>query len=145
VSMYQSILVAVDLHEKITAQVLQKAQAIQQVMQAKIVLYHVVEQLHLYGEASVFIDAQKIQQEQLQQAKQQLTQLAEQYQLKQAQIIVDTGLPKAEIVERAKADQMDLILLGSHGRHGLQLLLGSTANAVLHHAHCDVLAVHLKD
>jgi universal stress protein A len=29
--------------------------------------------------------------------------------------------------------------------HGLQLLLGSTANAVLHGAKCDVLAVRHSD
>ena len=38
----------------------------------------------------------------------------------------------------------DLIVVGSHGRHGLALLLGSTANDVLHGAPCDVLAVRLK-
>ena len=35
-------------------------------------------------------------------------------------------------------------MVGSHGRHGLALLLGSTANDVLHGAPCDVLAVRLK-
>ena len=40
---------------------------------------------------------------------------------------------------------LDLIVIGSHGRHGLALLLGSTANSVLHHARCDVLAVRLQN
>ena len=35
------------------------------------------------------------------------------------------------------------LVVGSHGRHGLALLLGSTANAVLHGAPCDVLAVRI--
>jgi len=34
-------------------------------------------------------------------------------------------------------------VVGSHGRHGLALLLGSTANGVLHGASCDVLAVRV--
>jgi len=34
------------------------------------------------------------------------------------------------------------VVIGSHGRHGVQLLLGSTANAV-HGASCDVLAVRM--
>jgi universal stress protein A len=38
----------------------------------------------------------------------------------------------------------DLIVLGTHGRHGLGLMLGSTANAVLHGAPCDVLAVKVR-
>jgi universal stress protein A len=36
-----------------------------------------------------------------------------------------------------------LIVIGTHGQKGLQLLLGSTANAVLHGAGCDVLAVRI--
>ena len=38
----------------------------------------------------------------------------------------------------------DLIVVGTHGKHGLQLLTGSTANAVLHGARCDVLAVRVR-
>ena len=55
------------------------------------------------------------------------------------------GSPKTEIVRVANEHKVDLIIVGSHGRHGLALLLGSTANGVLHHATCDVLAVRLRD
>lgn len=57
----------------------------------------------------------------------------------------ELGSPKLEIVRIAEENKVDLIVVGSHGRHGLALLLGSTANGVLHHAKCDVLAVRLKD
>jgi universal stress protein A len=50
-----------------------------------------------------------------------------------------------EIVSIAQDNQVDLIIIGSHGKHGLALLLGSTANSVLHHARCDVLAVRLRE
>jgi len=53
------------------------------------------------------------------------------------------GIPKQEIIAFANQHQVDLIILGSHGRHGLALLLGSSANAVLHTALCDVMAVRL--
>lgn len=55
------------------------------------------------------------------------------------------GSPKEEICTLAEQENVDLIIVGSHGRHGLALLLGSTANDVLHHAPCDVLAVRLKN
>lgn len=54
------------------------------------------------------------------------------------------GQPRQEIHRLAAEQACDLIVVGSHGRHGLALLLGSTANDVLHGAPCDVLAVHLK-
>ena len=39
----------------------------------------------------------------------------------------------------------DLIVIGSHGRSGWKLLLGSTANKVLHGSHCDILTVHVGE
>jgi len=53
------------------------------------------------------------------------------------------GAPKQEIVDFAQAQGVDLIVLGSHGRHGLDRLLGGTASSVLNHAACDVLAVRV--
>ena len=38
----------------------------------------------------------------------------------------------------------DLIVIGTHGRHGLGLLLGSTASGVIHGVQCDVLAVRVS-
>lgn len=48
-----------------------------------------------------------------------------------------------EIHELAEDRGVDLIVIGTHGQSGLKLLLGSTANAVLHGAKCDVLAVRV--
>jgi universal stress protein A len=53
------------------------------------------------------------------------------------------GRPEAEIHRVAKEKHVDLIVVGSHGRHGIALLLGSTANGVLHGATTDVLAVRV--
>jgi universal stress protein A len=58
---------------------------------------------------------------------------------------VVTGMPKQEIIRIAKEIKADLIILGSHGRHGFNRLLGSTANPVLHNAPCDVLAIRISD
>jgi universal stress protein A len=54
------------------------------------------------------------------------------------------GRPATEIHAQARKIQADLIVIGAHGRHGLpRLMLGSTANAVLHDAPCDVLTVRI--
>ena len=48
---------------------------------------------------------------------------------------------KQEIIAFANEQHIDLIVVASHGRHGIAELLGSTANGVLHKAACDVLVV----
>jgi universal stress protein A len=56
--------------------------------------------------------------------------------------IVLYGIPFQEIVETAKARQVDLIVMGTHGRTGLiHMLLGSVAEKVVRLAPCSVLVV----
>ena len=56
------------------------------------------------------------------------------------------GRPASEIHAEARRIEADLIVIGSHGRHGLpRLLLGATANAVLHGAPCDVLVAWIRE
>jgi nucleotide-binding universal stress UspA family protein len=54
------------------------------------------------------------------------------------------GDPKSAIIDDAKAWRADLIVLGSHGRKGLQrFMLGSVSETVMRHAHCSVEIVRL--
>jgi universal stress protein A len=78
-------------------------------------------------------------------AKKRLAYLADKLAIPEANQWLEMGSPKLEIIRIAEENNVDLIIVGSHGRHGLALLLGSTANGVLHHAKCDVLAVRIKD
>ena len=55
------------------------------------------------------------------------------------------GTPAREIRRFAEENGMDLIVLGTHGQKGVQLLLGATANSVLHGSSCDVLAVRVYE
>lgn len=55
---------------------------------------------------------------------------------------VRCGDPAQEIVDAALEDEADLIVVGSHGRTGLErLLIGSVARKVVTHAPCSVLVV----
>ncbi len=60
------------------------------------------------------------------------------------QQVVKAGSPKSEIVSVAHDTAVDLIVMGTHGEKGLARLLGSTTQAVMHDAECDVLAVRAK-
>ena len=56
--------------------------------------------------------------------------------------IVRTGLAQEEIVNLATDERADLIIIGTHGRTGLnRLLLGSIADRVIRFAPCPVLTV----
>jgi universal stress protein A len=55
------------------------------------------------------------------------------------------GTPAREIHRFVEENAVDLVVLGTHGQKGVQLLLGSTANSVLHGSRCDVLAVRVGD
>ena len=53
-----------------------------------------------------------------------------------------SGYPATEIIEFAKENKIDLIVMGSHGLTGLaHVLFGSTADRVVRKASCSVLAV----
>jgi nucleotide-binding universal stress UspA family protein len=55
-----------------------------------------------------------------------------------------TGDPRATIVDFAASRKCDLIVMGSHGRRGLdRLLMGSVAEFVAHHASCSVEIIRI--
>ena len=57
-------------------------------------------------------------------------------------IVVVHGVPFHEILETAKTHKVDLIIMGTHGRTGLQhILLGSVAEKVVRLTPCPVLVV----
>jgi universal stress protein A len=142
---YNRILAAIDFSHENTA-VIDRAVEIAQRYQAELTLLHIVEDLTLYqGEDPSIFDAISIQTERIERATQQMNIVRAQTAVPGMKTRIEVGTPKRKIVDIAEEDQVDLIVIGSHGRHGLQLLLGSTANGVLHSARCDVLAVRVND
>ena len=56
--------------------------------------------------------------------------------------LVRVGNPSQEIIEEARTQNSDLIVISTHGHGGLRhLLLGSTTEKVMRHASCPVLVV----
>lgn len=142
---YKNILVAVELNPKSDSLILAKAAELRDHYQAPITLVHVVEHLSNYGAAygvSAGVDIEEIL---INEAKLSIQKVGKTLGTPPERLLVEVGPATQVIIELAKTRGMDLIVLGSHGRHGVRLLLGSTANGVLHGAGCDVLAVRLKD
>jgi nucleotide-binding universal stress UspA family protein len=58
---------------------------------------------------------------------------------------VGEGDPKSVILDQAAAWNADLVVVGSHGRKGLdRFLLGSVSEAVARHARCSVEVVRVR-
>lgn len=56
--------------------------------------------------------------------------------------MVQQGSPEIQIVDYAKEHQIDLIVLATHARSGIErLVMGSTAEAILRHSPCPLLIV----
>jgi nucleotide-binding universal stress UspA family protein len=54
------------------------------------------------------------------------------------------GDPKSQIIDVASDWHADLIVLGSHGRKGLdRFLMGSVSETVVRHAHCSVEIIRI--
>ena len=141
-NIYQNILVAIDLNEE-ADQVIQRAQQLALQSSAKLTLVHVTEPLsYAYG-GDMPMDLSSIQTELYDQAQQRMSDLVQQKQLGEVDQLLLSGHIKTEVHRVATELNSDLIVVGSHGRHGLALLLGSTSNGILQGATCDVLAVRV--
>ncbi|MEE4222454.1 universal stress protein [Pseudomonas viridiflava] len=141
---YQHILVAIDLTDECSA-VLKRALGLAKESNAKLSTVHIVEPMAMAFGGDVPMDLSQLQQQQFDQAKEKLEKLKITHpDLRAGESHLVYGQPRQEIHQLASKQDCDLIVIGSHGRHGLALLLGSTANDVLHGAPCDVLAVRLK-
>lgn len=58
--------------------------------------------------------------------------------------MIARGVPFVEIIKTAKEKSADLIVIGTHGRTGIDhLLFGSTAEKVVRKAACPVLTVRI--
>lgn len=139
--MYHRALLAADLLED-TESVTARAAALA-TAGTELIVIHVIEPLALAYGAEMPIDIGALQEEVTRRAQEKLEALCERLGVASANRLLVSGTIEKEVLRVAAEKSVDLIVIGSHSRRGLAVLLGSTANAVLQHAHCDVLAVRI--
>ncbi len=145
--MYEHILLSTELLNE-SKVIEDRAVALHKLIGAKLSIIHIVEpmpMMYAVGESAIAYDFQDTTDALIKQANEKLSALKLQYDIPNAEIIIKHGYIGDEILTFANKNNIDLIITGSHGRHGVRLLLGSTANAILHGAKCDVMAVRIKD
>jgi len=140
--LYRHILVGLDLTDE-TSQVLTKAIHIARSYNAQLSVAHVLEPINFAYGSDMPLDISEVQAQQIGRAEQELHHLLKNVDYPVVQEHVLVGQPASELHYLAEQQDADLIIVGSHGRKGFALLLGSTPNSVLHGATCDVLAVYV--
>jgi universal stress protein A len=93
----------------------------------------------------VFVGMDEVEENLRSELRQKLDSLGEAHGIPSDRRHFVNGSPPREIHAFAEANDIDLIVLGTHGQRGVQLLLGATANSVLHGSACDVLAVRVQE
>jgi len=145
VSKYSRILTAVDFSAH-SEHLIARAIQLRDLFGARLNLLHVVEYLPMaYSGDLVLPEGFDLEQELLDVASRQMATLGERLGVADSDRYVEIGNTGHTILRVAAELDVDLILVGSHGRHGLATLLGSTARSVLNGAHCDVLAIRVPE
>jgi len=116
---------------------------------AELILLHVVENLTVGYASDLFpVPMAEVFQEISGYARAELAKLAAEAKQKGAAVseLVVQGKPSAEIVRYAAENEVDMIVLGTHGKGMLdQALFGSTTERVVRRAPCPVLTVRLSE
>ena len=139
---YRHLLLVVDLSED-SVIIGRRARQLAQLYGARIDLLHVFEFVPVEPMGETLMPAVEIEEELLERAKRRLADLAEQLDLGDAELFVEAGNVKSEILRVARERGADLIIIGSRERHGMSILVNLTEDTVLHGAPCDVLAVRV--
>ena len=117
--------------------------------QAKLLFLHVTPQPVHPEQLTIYLSEEKLEEIKISQKKDLDVNLTTRYlhkmdDFKDFQINVIEGEPFLEILQRAKKESVDLIVMGTHGRTGLDhILFGSTAERVVRKAPCPVLTIRL--
>ena len=121
---------------------LEYAMALAQHLQARLTLLHVLDMTPVTmdemppGMTATFLETQETEAQHLLQASLERVQRAG----LQGDSLLVQGTPTQTIVDTAGEQQVDLIIMGTHGRTGLaHVFLGSVAEHVVRQAPCPVL------
>lgn len=141
---YKHILLAVDFAPEMN-RVVERAVQVRDRWGARLSLVHVVEYMPMsYSGDLVLPDDFDLERELLEIARKQMDELGQRLGVPQEHRFLEIGSTGKTVLRVAQEQAVDLIVVGSHGRHGLAALLGTTARSVIHGATCDVLAVRIQ-
>jgi nucleotide-binding universal stress UspA family protein len=144
----ETILVAVDFSDS-SDNAFQMALSMARKFEAKLVVLHVInEPVDLRGFYVPHISFEKLEEEIEEGAKKMMESFCRQNMIsfEDYECLIVPGLPYEQIIDQASEKSADLIVLGTHGRTGLDhVLFGSTAEKVVRKSPYPVLTVRLEE
>lgn len=144
-SIYNHVIVAIDPFID-CSQILSKALKMKSA-DGHVHLIHVMDIVMIFPSAPLappMTDLPTAHDESKDAAHKSMLELAKSHNINEENIHIKIGSVAKEVKKFATEINADLIVVGSHGRHGIGLLLGSTASSVIHGAPCDLLVVRIK-
>lgn len=147
---YKKILVPVD-GSTFAAQALPHAVTLAELFQAELVLFQVVPDAssleQVLDESRNIVHIEERQSRFVDKATRALQALADEYKLHKLKTttVIESGQPADRIVDYARNNNIDLIIMTTHGRTGLaRWVYGSVADKVLRGAPCPVFLVRIE-
>lgn len=137
---YRKILIAVDLFSGDDTLVLKRAKEIV-ASDSEISLVHVVEPFYNFISPYVVESISEWQEHTVCLAEKKLSQLGERFSIPSHRLLVRLGRVQDEIFAAAQSLHADLVLLGSHGRYGADLLNQLSASHT--EIACDILTIYI--
>ena len=144
---FSSILVAIDFSDS-SDNAFQMAMNMAKKFKARLLVLHVInEPVDLRGFYVPHISFEKLEEEIEEGAKKMMESFCRQHMggFDDYECLIVPGLPYEQIIAQAEEKSADLIVLGTHGRTGLDhVLFGSTAEKVVRKSALPVLTVRLE-
>lgn len=144
---FKSILFATDFSES-SDHAFEYAYTVAKCFGAKLLVLHIINELvDLRGFYVPHISIDKLEEEMAESAHKMMDKFIETHSKGYDQIesIVAPGIPYDEILKKAEEKSVDMIVLGTHGRTGLDhVLFGSTAEKVVRKSTIPVMTIRVK-
>ena len=144
--MFRKILCAVDFSE-FTDETMEYAVDIAKKFQSELHLLHVIPNINYFTPYESFLTPENlvaIERNIESEVEKDFEKIMQKIDV-QATKVVKSGVIFAEIIDYAKAESIDLIVMGTHGRSAIEhMLMGSVAEKVVRKANCPVLTIRPK-
>ncbi len=142
--MFQKILVPLDFSDY-TEEIMNVATRVAQKFSSTIHLLHVIPNMDYFTPYESFLSAENlisVQRDIEREVERDMAEVAKNITNIPITKAIHTGVAFLEIIDYVRAEKIDLVVMGTHGRGGLEhILIGSVAEKVVRKSPCPVLTI----